>query len=612
MYLPGNAGGVLRVLWLLAGAAMLALILFLTVLLVAGIGFRLARQQRPSQRRSRIIFASAGLVALVLPASVFIPISPFHSLAFAGEGCPPPTPQAATSKGGTVTPMAIRPRTAPDGILGGNGLAGTQGRTLLLYDRDQTPQEETSVLQLANLVSHFGSWTAEPVTSYRSQQVAEFDATIYLGGHTNLAPSDVFLDDVMKTTIPVLWIGENVERLRASNPDLWSRRLGFGSVGNEPDTVTRVDYKGEGLNRMSVDSTRLMRLEVTDPARVTVLATAALSDGTTLPWAVRSGVLTYVAENPFLNVGEKDRYLAFSDLLFDALSPATLPRHRALVRLEDVGPFSDPRMLKKVADYLYSQHIPFAFGVYPVYKDPKGAEHRGTETTVRLADRPQVVEALKYMCAHNGTPVMHGYTHQLEARANPDDAVSGRDFEFYLAHRDSAGSVQLDGAVPGDSTQWAIRRIDQSAKEFNSSGLSTPRMFEFPHYGASAQDYAAVAERLPYRYERSLYFPGLLSGHPPDDSGRTYQFFPYAVRDVYGSEVIPENAGYFVPGGQAGNSGGVTDILESARANLVVRDGVASFFYHPYLGVGELPRIINGILQLGYTFVAPDKLVSSP
>jgi hypothetical protein len=69
-----------------------------------------------------------------------------------------------------------------------------------------------------------------------------------------------------------------------------------------------------------------------------VLALAKRSDGTTLPWAIRSGTLTYVGEIPFTYMIEEDRYLAFADLLFDALAPATPERHRVVVRLEDINP----------------------------------------------------------------------------------------------------------------------------------------------------------------------------------------------------------------------------------------------------------------------------------
>ena len=54
------------------------------------------------------------------------------------------------------------------------------------------------------------------------------------------------------------------------------------------------------------------------------------------------------------------------------------------------------------------------------------------------------------------------------------------------------------------------------------------------------------------------------------------------------------------------------DIIANAQANLVVRDGFASFFWHPFLvsdpraGTAHLPQIVQGIKALGYTFVTLD------
>jgi uncharacterized protein YdaL len=87
------------------------------------------------------------------------------------------------------------------------------------------------------------------------------------------------------------------------------------------------------------------------------------------------------------------------------------------------------------------------------------------------------------------------------------------------------------------------------------------------------------------------------------------QFFPYAVTDVYGSKVLPENLGNYEP--QAYNQHPPrlpADMLATAKRNLVVRDGFASFFYHPYLGVEALAETVTGIQALGYTFVSPSEV----
>ena len=102
----------------------------------------------------------------------------------------------------------------------------------------------------------------------------------------------------------------------------------------------------------------------------------------------------------------------------------------------------------------------------------------------------------------------------------------------------------------------------------------------------------------------------MLSGRTVDHSKVNGQFFPYAVRDIYGSAIVPENIGNVEP--EAFNNHPArlpSDLIAAARRNLVVRDGVASFFYHPYLGVDFLKELVPGIIETGYTFVSADTML---
>ncbi len=74
---------------------------------------------------------------------------------------------------------------------------------------------------------------------------------------------------------------------------------------------------------------------------------------------------------------------------------------------------------------------------------------------------------------------------------------------------------------------------------------------------------------------------------------------------MYGTYVIPENIGNIEPEPFNNHPARLpADLIDSARRNLVVRDGFASFFYHPYLGTSYLRDTVSGIKKLGYTFVA--------
>jgi uncharacterized protein YdaL len=487
---------------------------------------------------------------------------------------------------------------------------GGTAKTLVLYDTtgDYGWLGEVYATQTANLASHFGSWTAAPVTGYKSGDLKNYTAVIYLGSTYDEPLPAAFLADVTATTLPVIWVRDNIWQL--TKVDGFAAKFGFTSGLYDFGDVAEVTYKGRTLGRSADNKSGLMNLAISDAAKVTTLATAKKADGT-LPWAVRSGNLTYVSEIPFSYVTHEDRYLIFADLLFDALAPRTAERHRALIRLEDVGPDADPAQLRAIADYLYSMKVPFSIAAYPRYRDPKGAKNNGVPEDYTLAKRPEVVAALKYMQAKGGTLLMHGYTHQYGAVNNPYDGTSGNDFEFYMAHVDSADRVIYDGPVKEDSAAWATSRMIAAGAVFAATGLGVPKIFEFPHYAASPADYQAVQTLFGKRYDRGLYFPGVLRGTKYDYTRQFGQFFPYTVRDVYGSVVVPENIGNVEP--EAYNTHPVrlpAHLVADAERNLVVRDGVASFFYHPYLGTDYLKELVPGIIKAGYTFVSADTMLN--
>jgi uncharacterized protein YdaL len=488
---------------------------------------------------------------------------------------------------------------------------------------------ELYAMATANLAGHFGSVTTKPVVSYAAGDIAKYDATFYLGSTYDEPLPPVFLDEVLASTKPVVWAYSNIWQLVNRASDFQSR-YGFSPWYYDTSSIGTVVYKGQSLNRYRPNGSGIMTYSALDPVKATVLASAVRDDGTTIPWAVRSGSLTYVGEIPFSYTSESDRTLVFSDLMFDAMAPATVERHRALVRLEDINPDCDPAMLREFADYLYGRGIPFAFGVSPVFTDPLGVS-TGAATTITLKQRRDLADAINYMISKGGVLVGHGYTHQYSNIANPYNGMTGDDYEFYRVTENLDHSLTYQGPLPEDSYAWAAGRMDSANNEFKAAKVTAPSIFEFPHYASSANGYKAAADKFAVRYDRGLYYSGLLSGgpvDPPQPKGKGQakkgdptgglnnvnharmigQFFPYVVKDVYGSKVLPENLGnpaeaWFNYPERTG-----AQIVADAKRNLVIRDGFASFFYHPFLGTAGLGQIIDGIQALGYQFVSPASL----
>lgn len=501
------------------------------------------------------------------------------------------------------------------GPAGAPGPGGDPGRrTLVLYDDGGSAPSlgHQYAVQAANLASRGGAWTMAPVRRYRAGEMASFQSVIYIGAGDGSLPL-AFLADAARRVTPLLWLGQGAERLFQYDRSA-SRRFGWSPSGQLATDVTGVRYQGRVLPRQAKDNEALVGITVHNGTAAQVLGLAQHADGRESPWAVRSGTFTYIGEVPFSYAMPGDRYLAAADLILGLVAPESPRRHRALIRLEDVGPNTNPHDIRAIADYLSSQGVPFTLAVYPYYRDPHGNANSGRPTSARLVDRPELVDALKYATQRGGVMIMHGYTHQLDELANPYSAISGDDYEFFLAHVDQANDVRLDGPTPLDSRAWVDQRLSTGRAEFVRAGFGEPGIFEFPHYTGSAASYRAVHAMFGVRYDQGTYFDGLCpegdcANETAPDGELFQQFFPYPVRDVYGSVVIPENMLNVSIAYNNNPARSPRDILASAEAMTVVRDGVASTFYHPFLGTSMLAEVVGGIRDLGYTFVSPYDLL---
>jgi uncharacterized protein YdaL len=559
----------------------------------------------------RLGFLVSALVVVLLAG---LAGSALSSPGARGADKPPRPPKEHPTKKGLV--RAIAPnvtvgdaavQAAVTAVTSGTGIPGAVGRrTLVLYDTtgDYGWLGELYAISSANLVSHFGPWTAKPVVDYQAGELSGYDAVLYLGSTYDEPVPDAFLDDVYASTKPVVWVYDNIWRLTARFPD-FETKYGWMWAQFDLSPVSSVVYEGVTLTRDAVNNgAGIMSYWDIDPGLATVVAEAVRADGTRFPWAIRSGSLTYVGENPFVYVSETDRLLAFEDMLFDALDPTAPVRHRALIRLEDLSPATDADEVRAAADYLSQHGVPFGFGVIASYRDPLAVENPQPTTTPLAGSELEALIA--YLQARGGVSLMHGYTHQYDATANPYNGVTGDDFELYRVSEAADHSLVFEGPVAEDSQSWALGRIDAAAAEFRAAGLAIPQVYVTPHYTASVADYLATAQRFGTRWERTLYFGGTLSGGTLNYGRVIGQMFPFVVRDVYGTVVLPENVGNYEPEPfYTYPVHTVADILSAADANEAVRDGFASVYYHAFNGVAPLAEIVSGLQARGWTFVDP-------
>ncbi|WP_244136694.1 DUF2334 domain-containing protein [Burkholderia vietnamiensis] len=352
--------------------------------------------------------------------------------------------------------------------------------------------------------------------------------------------------------------------------------------------------------------------QVVDATKAQVLVTMKNSQsGATAPYVMRSGRLWYFADVPFSYIGPTDRYLVICDMLHDILQTNAPVNHRALVRLEDLDAFTTTSSMKQLTDYLYSKRIKFTMATIPLYTDPNGYYNGGVPQTIHLAQATGLKNALNYAIPRGGSIVMHGYTHQYDSTPNLLTAVSGSDYEFWYA-------VQ-NRPVDEDSVQWAEDRMTNGLLEFTANGYKIVG-WAAPQYQVSPKAAAATAATFPTTFQRAVYYtatnPQLGTGAANQDFSAG-QFFPYIINsDYYGQRIIPENLGsiqYNICSIDQFSCITYTwqQLVTNAQYGLAVRDGFASFFFHPYWlepdlrlpALQDFQSLVTGITNLGYTWV---------
>ncbi len=481
-------------------------------------------------------------------------------------------------------------------------------KVVVFFDNDETEQWNYGKLYAGmarNLLGHFDTEVSLiDIADYRSGLLNDYDAGIYIGNIYDYPLSDAFLQDVIQSDNSFMWMNSNIWQLFKNEEWGAETKYGFQYVESEiinPDV--RIVYKGKELPRLETDVYfNLVSIEA--GSQCEELASLEITGEVDQPYAIRCGSFFYITHNPMANFYAS--YLVFADLLHDLLDTQVAESHRALVRFEDLMPGNtNYDLVKEQVDFLYSKGIPFSFGVIPVYTDPEGVWGEPGKT-VYLYEDFMLQDLIKYMVKRGGTPVLHGYTHQ-------HDSITGVDYEFWDGMNDKPYSE--------DCFTWADGRIKAGVEQFEKAMGYTPLVWETPHYSASPNTYYALKNSFDVIYERVQVFNDLTEITQDNHIDYTKipyitQTFPYQIfQSIYGLRILPENLGYLEDGGD--EEFGVPTTPEGklmlADMYYVVRDGVVSFMFHHWQPSQTFYDTVNGLEEMGYTFVSvPELLGETP
>lgn len=449
-----------------------------------------------------------------------------------------------------VVLIPILPVNAEDDYLG-------KKRVLVVYEKRFYWHSAENVVKAFDLLLHHFPVETTLIRSsdYRNDMMNSYDAVVYLPMEIRAWVPERFLRELLQYPKPVLWIGGNFEQYIQA-----SQGLGLEVVG-ESKKYSKIIYKEQSLTDKREISTQL--LKVSGDSKTEVLAYQ--SDGkSTYPLALRTGNLMYFGKLDF----RESNALVVADLLHDFLAIPHTEQKQAYIRIEDVHPKRDPQNLRAIADYLYSERVPFMVALIPFYTNGEGNH-------LTISEAPGFAETIRYMIQKGGTVVLHGYSHQT---GNDETGVG---FEFW--DREKNRPIQTS------NVDYVTDRLKLGVEECKRNGIQ-PLVFEAPHYGMS---------ELGYQVLRSSC--STLTGQiQTSDKGFSTTTFPFIIQDnPYMSRILPENLSYI----DTTLSAPTAPLLEKSRNLLVVRDALAGFYFHPYLDLSLLKTMVQGLRDQGYFFL---------
>lgn len=540
---------------------------------------------------------------------------------------------------------------------------------------DDPPAEEPNryfgrihAMFIQNLMGHFPRWQQKvsSIQNYTSGELETCEASIYIGTYFKTEVPESFLEDFVKTKRKVVWAGYNIWKLPSNELSrlFGASFKGLSRLDHDPNNSSvppqfykYFHYKGEVFEKYgefdSHDPKKFnsaFELVILEPeqkpvANSQVLAWAEHSAShEQIPYVIFGENRWYIADSPFSFATEKDRYLIFTDLLFDVLEEN--PKHGsvrpAFVRFEDIHPNLPLWQLETYSKIFESSQVPFAISLIPIFADPLMVQVDDTaERFLPITKQKNFLNFLKRAAERGSSIIYHGITHQYKNIKNPFNGMSGDDFEFW------------DGVnnrpIPEDSAPYVLGRLEDGWDLLKLAGI-TPSAWLTPHYQASPLDNVLFGRLFHWNIGRVTYFPFKIQTKPNSAEDVTFdlhssverakrfealrgvqvsftkdqkpsgQFFPYEIwGDVFGQRLLPENLGNIQPylNEQVYKTQNIEEMIESAKRNRVLRDHWGSLFIHPVLiqprweeGLGEYPgdgrkilELLKEIQTLGYEFI---------
>lgn len=417
-------------------------------------------------------------------------------------------------------------------------------KSLIIYEVETNINETDNKVNYLNELLYVFNSKVEKINTndYKTGYMNKFHSVFIVNIKYDIENKSV-LQDLSKYKNKIYWIEDKIENLIDFN-DKYDM-----SYESKNHSINKLIYRDETLLIESGDLFNIIK-----PSKDSKVL-AQMSDGfNTYPFIINEKNLFYISR------WDLDESYIFEDSLNDFYEINKFNKCDIFVRIEDVHPFTDTNKLREVADYLYSQDVPFMIALIPTFVDSK------TKTINTLDLNPEYIETIKYMQDKGGSVILHGYTHQIG-----NEEVSGEGYEFW--------DMKNDKPIDEDIEIYVKDRILSGLRLCIKNGIY-PLGFEAPHYAMNIHGYKEIKK----------YFSTYVGQYQNNDYNFVTNSPPYTIENSNAfNKLIPENLGYV----DDTDMFSIDKIKENFKKLSMVRGYSGGFFFHPYLDIEYLKEVVE-------------------
>ncbi|EJP6471651.1 DUF2334 domain-containing protein [Clostridium botulinum] len=432
-----------------------------------------------------------------------------------------------------------------------------KGKVLIVHDNFNSFSYDNNIIY--SVKELLGAFNTEVkvmnLDNYKEKEIYNYDYVFVIGIDEEINKKSFFIEDLKNYNKKICWIGKGIDIFLQNNPKYNVRYIGTKWDITETYYSNKKNMNISNMEKFYLDSNK--GFTVLKPYSKDTKIYAYLSNGKDyFPYIINEKNLWHISQIDDRSV----IFYIFSDVLNDIFKVDKFRKEKVFIRIEDVNPLIDINKLKSIADFLYSEDIPFMISLVPTGMDTK------TGYTTGISDKKEFIEIIKYMQKKGGAVILYGYTNQ-----NSKKQVIKEGYKFEN-EKDST-------PLKFDMEKYVYDKVGKNLDECVKNQIY-PLAFGAPHYDMDIREYK----------EFKKYFSTYIGQYQNNDKRFISKAYPYILKDTETFNIlIPENLGNM----EKNNSLWLREIQENFRKISIVRGYTAGVFFNPYMDINYLKNLVD-------------------